>query len=54
VDEFWDYIVNEVQNWEFRIEDVLLHSLTGIIVAVGIKIKEIIKKMKSLIFRKYS
>jgi hypothetical protein len=50
MDDFWAYIVNEIQNWEFRIEDILLHSLTGIMVAIGIKIKEILKKIKQIIF----
>ena len=49
MDGFWEYLVNEAQNWEFRIEDILLHSLTGVIIALGIKIKEIFKKIKQLI-----
>ena len=54
VDDFWEFIVNEIQNWEFRIEDVLLHSLTGVIIAIGMKIKQIFKKIKSIVFHKYN
>jgi len=54
VDDFWEFIVNEIQNWEFRFEDVLLHSLTGVIIAIGMKIKQIFKKIKSFIFHKYN
>ncbi len=43
-------MINEVQNWEFRIEDIFLHSLTGVIIALGIKIKDIFKKFKSFLF----
>jgi hypothetical protein len=54
VTDFWEYIVNEIQNWEFRIEDILLHSLTGVIIAIGMKIKKILKKIKDFIFHKYN
>ncbi len=54
MDDFWEFIVNEIQNWEFRIEDVLLHSLTGVIIAIGMKIKQIFKKIKSIVFHKYN
>ena len=51
MDDFWAYIENEIQNWEFRIEDILLHSLSGIFFAASLKIKKILKKIKS--FFKY-
>jgi len=47
LDDFWEYIVNEVQNWEFRIEDILLHSLTGIIFAISMKIKKLLAAIRS-------
>ncbi len=47
MDDFWSYIENEIQNWEFRIEDILLHSLSGMFFAVSLKIKKILKKIKS-------
>jgi hypothetical protein len=48
MDDTWNYIINEIQNWEFRIEDIILHSLTGVFFAIGVKIKQIIKKFLSL------
>lgn len=47
MDDFWSYIENEIQNWEFRIEDILLHSLSGMVFAISIKIKKILKSIKS-------
>lgn len=47
MDDFWEYILNEIQNWEFRIEDILMHSLSGIFFAVTLKIKKILTKIKS-------
>jgi len=51
MDDFWSYIENEIQNWEFRIEDILMHSLSGMFFAASLKIKKILKKIKS--FFKY-
>ena len=48
MDDFWEYILNEIQNWSFRFEDILLHSLSGVFFAVTLKIKNIIKRIKSL------
>jgi len=47
MDDFWSYIENEIQNWEFRIEDILLHTLSGIFFAISLKIKKILEKIKS-------
>jgi len=47
MDDFWSYIENEIQNWEFRIEDILLHSLSGMVFAISIKIKKILASIKS-------
>jgi len=47
MDDFWEFILNEIQNWSFRFEDILLHSLSGIFFAVSFKIRKIIKKIKS-------
>jgi len=47
MDDFWEYILNDIQNWEFRIEDILLHSLSGMFFAISLKIKKILKKIKS-------
>jgi len=47
MDDFWEYILNEIQNWEFRFEDILLHSISGIFFAVTLKIKKILAKIKS-------
>jgi len=47
MDDFWAYIENEIQNWEFRIEDILLHSLSGMFFAISLKIKKILKRLKS-------
>lgn len=43
-----DYLTDEVQNWEFRIEDILLHSWTGITLAIALRIRKILKKIKSV------
>jgi len=51
MDDFWSYIVNDLENMEYRIEDIILHSLTGVWLAIGLKIKGIIKKLKSLIIK---
>jgi len=40
MDAIWDYIINDLQNMEFRIEDIILHSLTGIIIFLFLKIKK--------------
>jgi len=52
MDDFWSYIVNEVQNWEFRIEDILLHAMSGVIFGIILKIKIIFQSVKKLLFRK--
>ena len=49
MDDFWEYIINDLQNLEFRIEDTILHSLTGIWIAIGLRLKALYKKLKSLI-----
>jgi len=47
-DTFWfDYIINDLENMEYRIEDIILHSLTGMIFAVSLKIKKIAQRIKS-------
>ena len=52
--EFWyDYIINDLENLEYRIEDVILHSLTGVIMGITMKIKNIWKKLK-LLFKRLS
>lgn len=44
--EFTDWITSEIQNWEFRVEDILLHMLTGLFMGITIKIKKIFTKIK--------
>ncbi len=51
MDDFWSYVVNEIQNWEFRLEDIILHLFSGMIFAITIKIKKIAHRIKSLFFR---
>jgi len=46
VSDFTEWILNELQNWEFRIEDIILHSLTGIFTVVAIKLRAIIEFFK--------
>ena len=48
--ELLDWVINEVQNWTFRFEDIILHTLTGGLMAIFVKIKEIIAKIKSMIW----
>ena len=52
--EFNDWIINEIQNWEFRVEDMMMHSLTGVMMGITVKIKSFfinIRKFISDIFR---
>ena len=43
--EFWyDYFLNDLENMEYRIEDLLLHSLTGVMMGITIKIKSFFTK----------
>lgn len=47
--EFWyDYIINDLENMEYRIEDIILHSLTGVIMGVTLKIKSLFKRLRNL------
>jgi len=49
VEEFWfDYIINDLENMEYRIEDIILHSLTGVIMGITIKIKKIKNRLFSV------
>jgi len=47
LDDFWEYIINDLQNMEFRIEDIILHSLTGVIVTILLRIKKIFQSLKN-------
>ncbi len=49
MDDFWSYIVNELQNMEFRIEDILLHAMSGVIVGIILKIKIRFQSVKRLL-----
>jgi len=49
--EWDDWLINEIQNWSFRIEDILLHSVTGMALAISLKIKKIFQSLKKLIFK---
>ncbi len=47
--EFWfDYMVNDLENMGYRIEDIVLHSMTGVIAGLLIHIKNIWKKLVKL------
>lgn len=46
-----DYLINEIQNWEFRIEDIILHSLTGVCMAMGLRVREILKRLRTFLKR---
>lgn len=49
MDDFWyDYFLNDLENMEYRIEDILLHSLTGVFMGITIKIKSFFKRIKNL------
>ena len=50
--EFPEYLIDELQNWEFRIEDVILHTFSGVLAALILKIKMVIAKFKKLIKKK--
>lgn len=50
--EFWyDYFLNDLENMEYRIEDLLLHSLTGVMMGITIKIKSFFTKVKKFFSR---
>ena len=49
MDDFWEYILNDLENMEYRIEDIILHSLTGIWLAIGLKIKGIFNRIRNFI-----
>ncbi len=46
MDDFWAYVLNSVQEVEFRLEDIMLHSLSGFFVVLTLRIKAVIKKIK--------
>jgi len=47
VTTFTEWLINEVQNWEFRFEDILLHILTGFFMGATLKSKKIFAKIKN-------
>jgi len=48
--DFWfDYIINDLENMEYRIEDIVLHAMTGLIVGLLIHIKNIWKNLVKLV-----
>jgi len=50
--EFWyDYIINDLENMEYRIEDLLLHSLTGVMMGITLKIKSFFVRIKNFFSR---
>ena len=49
MDDFWEYVLNDLENMEYRIEDIILHSLTGLWLAIGLKIKGILKSVRNFI-----
>jgi len=50
-----DFVVNELENWGYRIEDVMLHAfsgtISGTIIGTLVHIKTIWKKLKNFILR---
>ncbi len=49
MDDFWEYVLNDLENMEYRIEDIILHSLTGIWLAIALKIKGIFNRIRNFI-----
>ena len=49
MDDLWEYVLNDLENMEYRIEDIILHSLTGIWLAIGLKIKSIFNRIRNFI-----
>jgi len=48
-EEFWyDFIINDLENWGYRIEDIVLHLMTGLMMGITIKIKKIKQKLFSI------
>ncbi len=52
MDDFWyDYFLNDLENMGYRIEDIILHALTGVIMGITLKIKSFFARVKKFIFR---
>ena len=49
MNELLEWITDEIQNWTFRIEDIILHSFTGVITAILVKFKSLFRTIKKLI-----
>ena len=48
--DFWfDYVINDLENWGYRIEDIILHLMTGVIMGITVKIKGIFRKIRNLL-----
>ena len=46
--EWIEWIINDIQNLTFRLEDIILHSITGIFVGLTLKVKGILKRIKKI------
>ena len=54
MDEAWlDYIINDLENLGYRIEDIVLHMMTGVIMGITVKIRNIFKKIRNLLKKLY-
>ena len=51
-DLWYDYIINDLENLGYRIEDIILHTFTGIIMGITLKIKTFLARIKKFIIRK--
>ncbi len=49
MDDFWyDYFLNDLENMEYRIEDIVLHCLTGVFMGITVKIKSFFARIKKI------
>lgn len=49
MNELSEWLIDEIQNWTFRIEDIILHSLTGVITAILVKFKSLYGTIRNLL-----
>lgn len=45
--DWYNYFLNDLENMEYRIEDIILHLMTGVIMGITVKIRNILRKIKS-------
>jgi len=48
--EFWyDYIINDLENAGYRVEDIILHAMTGVIMGITVTTKSYLVRIKKFL-----